>query len=79
MVDLGSRAMALRVNLGRRYGVKRRANPKGGELVGGADTALIRGSKVMEPGGGRIAAQSEPSPRQPLREWRDDLRTSCAS
>jgi hypothetical protein len=74
MVDLGSRAMALRVNLGRRYGVKRRANPKGGELVGGADTAL-----VMEPGGGRIAAQSEPSPRQPLREWRDDLRTSCAS
>jgi hypothetical protein len=33
--------MALRVNLGRRYGVKRRANPKGGELVGGADTAFV--------------------------------------
>src|SRR5271165_6156275 len=39
IVDLGPCAMALRVNLGRRYGVKRRADPKGGELTGRAHQA----------------------------------------
>jgi hypothetical protein len=56
MVDLGSRAMALKINLGRRYGVKRRARSKRRRFGRPSAYGLFAGpfAEVMEPG--RIAA-----------------------
>ena len=68
IVHLGSCAMALRVNLGRRYGVKRRADPKGGELTGRAHAGLFADRRLWNRAD--RATSPKPSPRQPRREWR---------